>query len=202
MATVFIVNSGIRAQGKSGLLNAEMTRFAQAAFEGAGHTVLTTDLNDEWVLEEELDKVLAADLILVQTPIWAMSTPWHYTKWQDIVLTHPKVCGTDGRTRTDPDRKYGSGGFLTDKFYWLSTTWNAPKKALDEPGEFFDARGIEEVLMPLHKQFAYMGIRPFMPTFAVHDVYKNPTIASDLNRWQETLKAAVEKLAAHAPAKS
>lgn len=202
MTTVLIINAGIRAQGKSGLLNAEMTRLATQAFEQAQMRVLTTDLNDEWTLEEELDKVLAADLILVQTPIWAMSTPWHYTKWQDIVLTHPKVCGTDGRTRTDPDRKYGSGGFLTDKLYWLSTTWNAPKKALDEPGEFFDARGIEEVLMPLHKQFAYMGIRPFMPTFAVHDVYKNPTIASDLNRWQETLKAAVEKLAAHAPAKS
>ncbi len=202
MATVFIVNSGIRAQGKSGLLNAEMTHLAQAAFQDAGHTVLTTDLNDEWVLEEELDKVLAADLILVQTPIWAMSTPWHYTKWQDIVLTHPKVCGTDGRTRTDPKRKYGSGGFLTDKLYWLSTTWNAPKKALDEPGEFFDARGIEEVLMPLHKQFTYMGIGPFMPTFAVHDVYKNPAIESDLARWQETLKEAAEKLASTVLAKS
>ena len=202
MTTVLIVNAGIRAQGKSGQLNAEMTRLAQVAFKKAGFQILTTDLNDEWVLESELEKVLSADLILVQTPIWAMSTPWHYTKWQDIVLTHPKVCGTDGRTRSDPKRKYGSGGFLTDKVYWLSTTWNAPKKALDEPGEFFDARGIEEVLMPLHKQFAYMGISSFMPTFAVHDVYKNPAIASDLQRWQESLTLAVEKLATLYPAKS
>lgn len=193
MTTVFIVNSGIRAQGKSGQLNAEMTRLAQTAFQNAGIKVLTTDLNDDWVLEEELDKVLAADLILIQTPIWAMSTPWPYTKWQDIVLTHPKVCGTDGRTRSDPKRKYGTGGFLTDKVYWLSTTWNAPKKALDEPGEFFDARGIEEVLMPLHKQFAYMGIAPFMSSFAVHDVYKNPAIADDLARWQQTFRASLHQ---------
>lgn len=171
MKTVLIVNAGIRAQGKSGKLNEEMTRLAREAFEAAGVKMLLTDLNNEWTLEEEIEKILAADLILVQTPIWAMSTPRHYTRWQDEVLTHPKICGTDGRTRTDPDKKYGSGGFLTSKHYWLSTTWNAPKKALDEPGEFFDARGIEEVLLPQHKQFAYMGMKPFLPTFAVHDVY-------------------------------
>lgn len=195
MKTVLIVNAGIRAQGKSGKLNEEMTRLAREAFEAAGVKTLLTDLNNEWTLEGEIEKILAADLILVQTPIWAMSTPWHYTRWQDEVLTHPKVCGTDGRTRTDPDKKYGSGGFLTSKRYWLSTTWNAPQKALDEPGEFFDARGIEEVLLPLHKQFAYMGVKPFLPTFAVHDVYKNPTVEEDLLRWQATLKEAVKKLA-------
>ena len=195
MKTVLIVNAGIRAQGKSGKLNEEMTRLAREAFEAAGVKTLLTDLNNEWTLEGEIEKILAADLILVQTPIWAMSTPWHYTRWQDEVLTHPKVCGTDGRTRTDPDKKYVSGGFLTSKRNWLSTTWNAPKKALDEPGEFFDARGIEEVLLPLHKQFAYMGVKPFLPTFAVHDVYKNPTVEEDLLRWQATLKEAVKKLA-------
>ena len=128
MKTVLIVNAGIRAQGKSGKINEEMTRLAREAFEAAGVKTLLTDLNNEWTLEGEIEKILAADLILVQTPIWAMSTPWHYTRWQDEVLTHPKVCGTDGRTRTDPDKKYGSGGFLTSKRYWLSTTWNAPKK--------------------------------------------------------------------------
>ena len=183
MKTVLIVNAGIRAQGKSGKLNEEMTRLAREAFEAAGVKMLLTDLNNEWTLEEEIEKILAADLILVQTPIWAMSTPRYYTRWQDEVLTHPKICGTDGRTRTDPDKKYGSGGFLTSKHYWLSTTWNAPKKALDEPGEFFDARGIEEVLLPQHKQFAYMGMKPFLPTFAVHDVYKNPTVEAVLLRW-------------------
>ncbi len=195
MKTVLIVNAGIRAQGKSGKLNEEMTRLAREAFEAAGVKMLLTDLNNEWTLEEEIEKILAADLILVQTPIWAMSTPRHYTRWQDEVLTHPKICGTDGRTRTDPDKKYGSGGFLTSKHYWLSTTWNAPKKALDEPGEFFDARGIEEVLLPQHKQFAYMGMKPFLPTFAVHDVYKNPTVEAVLLRWESMLEEAVKKLA-------
>ena len=51
------------------------------------------------------------------------------------------------------------------------------------------------MLLPKHKQFAYMGMKPFLPTFAVHDVYKNPTVEADLLRWQATLKEAVKKLA-------
>ena len=144
--------------------------------------------------EKEVEKVLGSDLLLVQTPIWAMSTPWQYTKWQDIVLTDPRVCGTDGRTRKDPNKLYGTGGFLTKKRYWISTTWNAPEDAVCEPGQFFDARGLEGVLMPLHKQFQYMGIKPLAPSFAIFDVYKNPTVESDLLRWKSTLEVVTGKL--------
>lgn len=76
----------------------------------------------------------------------------------------------------------------------MSTTWNAPLEAINEPGQFFDGRGLEEVLMPLHKQFAYMGMRPLAPSFAVTDVYKNPTIEADLSRWQENLEAVAARL--------
>lgn len=69
------------------------------------------------------------------------------------------------------------------------------QKGARRTGRIFDARGIEEVLLPLHKQFAYMGMKPFLPTFAVRDVYKNPTVEADLLRWQATLKEAVKKLA-------
>lgn len=200
MTTVFIINAGIRLPQTNnsvlGTLSKHLVSTARNAFKDAGHNVIETDLNEAWTLEEELEKVLASNLILLQTPIWAMSTPWQYTKWQDEVLTHSKVCGTDGRTRTDPSKKYGTGGFLTDKKYWLSTTWNAPHSALYDPGNFFDARGIEEVLMPLHKQFAYMGIKCLQSTFAIFDVYKNPQIERDLKRFDQALKMAVQCLAA------
>lgn len=195
MSAVFIVNAGIRHGENTGLLNAEMVRIASEAFKAAGCSVAVTDLNDAWTLEAELAKVLEADLLLVQTPVWAMSTPWPYTRWQDEVLTHPKVCGTDGRTRSDPSRRYGTGGFLTQKRYWLSTTWNAPREALEVPGGFYDGRGLEEALLPLHKQFAYMGIQRFAPSFAVLDVYKNPTIPEDLARWKSAVGEAAEALA-------
>ena len=97
-------------------------------------------------------------------------------------------------TRKDPNKLYGTGGFLTKKRYWISTTWNAPEDAVCEPGQFFDARGLEGVLMPLHKQFQYMGIKPLAPSFAIFDVYKNPTVESDLLRWKSTLEVVTGKL--------
>lgn len=192
---VLIVNAGMkRPNGEGGRLNDTMAGYAREVFAATGFDVLETDLKNVWTLDEEVAKVAEARLLLVQTPIWAMTAPWQYIRWQDEVLTHPKVCGTDGRTRTDPTRRYGTGGFLTDRFYWLSTTWNAPLEAINEPGQFFDGRGLEEVLMPLHKQFAYMGMRPLAPSFAVTDVYKNPTIEADLSRWQENLEAVAARL--------
>ncbi|HIU84479.1 MAG TPA: NAD(P)H-dependent oxidoreductase [Candidatus Aphodousia gallistercoris] len=187
MSTIFIINAGIKAAGKNGTLNAAMVEIAREVFRELGHSVTLTDLNEEWHLEQELDKLLAADAVLLQTPIWAMGVPWPMKRYIDTVWTHPKVCGTDGRTRSDPKKLYGSGGFLLGKRYMLSTTWNAPSSALNTPGHFFDARGLEEVLLPLHKQFQYMGIAP-MPSFAVHDVYKNPTIGEDLQKWRAHLK--------------
>lgn len=192
---VLIVNAGVkRLDGEGGRLNDTMASFAREVFAAADFIVLETDLKKAWILEEEVAKVAAARLLLVQTPIWAMTAPWQYIRWQDEVLTHPKVCGTDGRTRNDPTKRYGTGGFLTDRFYWLSTTWNAPLEAISEPGQFFDGRGVEGVLMPLHKQFAYMGMRPLDSTFAVTNVYKNPTIEADLLRWCDALEAAVSRL--------
>ncbi len=129
-------------------------------------------------MKDETAKILAADLVIVQTPIWAMYAPWQMKRWIDFVTTDPAVCGT--------------GGFLTDKLYMLSTTWNAPAKALFEPNEFYDGRGLEGALLPLHKQFEYLGMAP-IASFAVHDVYKNPTIAEDLKRWRaRTAEVAVE----------
>ena len=164
------------------------------AFRAASIDSVVTDLNQEWILQNEIEKVIESDLLLIQTPIWAMSTPWQYTRWQDIVLTDPRICGTDGRTRKDPNKHYGTGGFLTQKRYWISTTWNAPQEAIFEPRQFFDGRGLEGVLMPLHKQFAYMGMKPLAPSFAIFDVYKNPTVEAAILRWQEVLKTVTEKL--------
>lgn len=73
-------------------------------------------------MKDETAKILAADLVIVQTPIWAMYAPWQMKRWIDFVTTDPAVCGTDGRSRENPGKKDGTGGFLTDKHYMLSTT--------------------------------------------------------------------------------
>ena len=69
MKTVLIVNAGIRAQGKSGKLNEEMTRLAREAFEAAGVKTLLTDLNNEWTLEEEIEKIGSSEITGQTIPI-------------------------------------------------------------------------------------------------------------------------------------
>ena len=192
MSNIFIINAGLKThvfnpEGKAGSLNKALVDIAEKVLTECGDQVCITDLNNEWVLENELQRIKAADTIILQSPIWAMGVPWPMKRYIDIVMTDPAVCGTDGRTRSDPTKKYDSGGFLTDKHYMLNTTWNAPWQALTEPEQFFDARGLEDVLLPLHKQFQYMGVQP-LPSFSIHDVYKNPTIEADLERWKEHLK--------------
>lgn len=191
---VFVINAGVkRPDGSGGWLNAEMTRMAKEAFERRKIESIITDLNEKWDLEKEVEKVLGSDLLLVQTPIWAMSTPWQYTKWQDIVLTDPRVCGTDGRTRKVQTsftvRRFSYEKALLDKY-----NMERSRGRRVQTRTILCARGLEGVLMPLHKQFQYMGIKPLAPSFAIFDVYKNPTVESDLLRWKSTLEVVTGKL--------
>ena len=67
-------------------------------------------------------------------------------------------------------------------------TWNAPKEAFDEPDDFFEGRGIDGVLMPVHKTLQFLGLRP-LESFMANDVLKNPQIEADLERWKAHLTA-------------
>ena len=89
---------------------------------------------------------------------------------------------SDGRTRGDPARKYGSGGLLHGKRYMLSLTWNAPLEAFNDPDQFFEGVGVEAVYLPFHKANQFLGLEP-IPSFVANDVEKNPQIEADLDRF-------------------
>lgn len=58
----------------------------------------------------------------------------------DDVFTegHGALYASDGRTRSDASKKYGSGGLIQGKKYMLSLTWNAPLEAFTEKDQFFE----------------------------------------------------------------
>ena len=68
----------------------------------------------------------------------------------------------------------------------LSSTWNAPLEAFNEPMQFFEAKGIDGLLFPMHKTFEFLGMRP-LPSFIANDVLKNPSIEADLERFKAHL---------------
>ncbi len=69
----------------------------------------------------------------------------------------------------------------------LSSTWNAPKEALDKKDDFFGGIGIDGVLFSLHKEFQFLGLKP-LPSFMANDVVKNPPLEEDMKRFKEHLK--------------
>lgn len=185
---VLIINAGCRHFGSGGTLNAAFADIACRVLGELGHETTRTDLDAGWDIEEEVRKVLAADAIIVQTPGWWMSTPWQLKKYEDEVFVQPGISNGDGRTRSDPSKRYGTGGRLVEKCYMLSSTWNAPREAFDDPEQFFGGVGIDGVFLPLHKTFEFIGMKP-LPTFMANDVFKNPTIEADFKRFEAHLRA-------------
>ena len=105
-----IINAGCTHFGHGGTLSAAMVEKARETLKKLGHSVEETRLENGWDNAEEAEKILRADAVIVQTPGWWMSTPWQLKKYEDDVFVDPILCGGDGRSRKDPQKKYGTAG--------------------------------------------------------------------------------------------
>lgn len=189
MLHFLIINAGCQYFGRGGKLSKTFVDLAKTTLEGFGHEVELTNLDDGWSIEEEAKKLERADVVIVQTPAWYMSTPWQMKKYEDEVFMHPIAsAGGDGRHRGDPSKEYGTGGVLKGRRFLISSTWNAPREAFEDPSQFFEGRGPDGVFFPTRKAFEFIGFKA-MPYFMANDVLKNPTIPEDLERWKAYLTA-------------
>lgn len=109
-------------------------------------------------------------------------------KYIDEVFTagHGSLYSSDGRTRADAGKKYGSGGLIKGKKYLLSLTWNAPLEAFTDPDQFFHGVGVDGVYLHFHKANQFLGMEA-LPTFICNDVIKQPDIEADIARYREHL---------------
>jgi len=193
---ILVINAHQRWEGfAEGKLNQTLVDAAEKHLTAAGHTVDTSVVDNGYDVAAELQKFQWADAVIVQTPVYWMAVPWLFKKYIDEVFTAgigEVLCKDDGRTRSDLSKKYGSGGLLHGKKYMISTTWNAPLEAFEDPDQFFEGRGIDGVFMWLHKNFQFLDMTP-LPTFGCHNVLKEADIEGDLQRWQEHLANAFGK---------
>lgn len=192
MQNILLINGHQPFPSSKGELNAALCARACDAFEAAGRAVRQVSTAAAWDIEEEIDNQLWADVILVQFPLNSMSVPWPLKRYLDEVYTagmDGRLAKGDGRTRSDPSRQYGSGGKMQDTKYMLSVTLNAPREAFDDPTQtLFAGRSLDELLAPVHINFAFFGLSA-LPSFAAHDVAKQPTIDTDFERFDAHLKA-------------
>ncbi|EEO27400.1 NAD(P)H-dependent oxidoreductase [Oxalobacter paraformigenes] len=194
MRHIFVVNASKHFGHSQGRLNDYLAGLAVETLKSLGHEVKTTRIDDGYDIAAEVEKFVWADAVIYQMPAWWMEAPWIMKKYVDEVFTagHGKIYESDGRTRSDSGKKYGSGGLLQGKKYLFSITWNAPLEAFADPDQFFEGKGIDAVLFPFHKANQFIGMSP-LPTFMCNDVIKDPHIANDAARYREHLQEAFGK---------
>lgn len=184
---VLIIDGGCQYHGNGGTLNHAYANKAKKIFESLGWEASITQVDKPWDAAAEAQKVKAADLVILQTPAWWMAPPWQVKRYEDEVFCQPVIAPNDGRTHTDPEHNYGTGGTLQGG-YMISCTWNAPKTAFIDPKEFFEGKGIDAEMIAVHKTFQFLGLKKAAPTFMANDVIKNPTFDEDMARFEKLLR--------------
>lgn len=183
MSNILIINAKKQFGHSNGELNQTLSDVAESFLRDAKHDVQVTVVDDGYDIEAEVQKYLWADAVIYQMPGWWMGEPWILKKYIDEVFTagHGSLYASDGRTRSDASKKYGSGGLIQGKKYMLSLTWNAPLEAFTDPDQFFHGVGVDGVYLHFHKANQFLGMEA-LPTFICNDVIKQPNITSDIAR--------------------
>lgn len=181
-----IINGHQHWTMSEGNLNRSLVSVAESRLKHHGWTVSMTAVEQGYDVAEELDKIETASAIILQFPVFWYSVPWAMKKYIDLVFTsgRGRIYMNDGRSRSDPSRKYGSGGRLQSRKYMISSTWNAPASVFDDPDQIFKGRSVDDVLFGLHVGMQFVGLSP-IASFSCHDVVKNGDPKDDLRRYAE-----------------
>jgi NADPH dehydrogenase (quinone) len=196
MKRVLLLNLHQKYEGvANGNLTRNLLNEAKTFFLENGYEVKETNIDSGYNVTEELEKFKWADLFFIQSPVYWMGLPWLGKKYIDEIFSagvNTVTYTSDGRSRSDPSKTYGSGGLMSEKQYMLSFTYNCPESEFDNPQGFFDGLSLDEANVGLHKTFQFCGVKPY-PSFSVHDVYKSEfDINSVLHGLNQHLKQTIQ----------
>ena len=156
-------------------------------FSKNGFEVKQTHIEEGYEIEEEIKKFEWADYILFHYPVYWWSVSWSAKKYFDETFTQGRHYSSDGRSRTDASKLYGSGGLLQGKKYMLSLTYNCPASAFDNKNSLFDGMSLDEAHVAVHKTFQFCGLKP-LETYAVHDIFKGDLdLDAELEKFEKVL---------------
>lgn len=190
MNKIFMINAHQPYPFSEGRLNRSLVERATEFLQGRGYELKHTNMIDEFDVDEEIEKHVWADTLLIQSPVNWMGVPWSFKRYIDHVYSagmDGRLCSGDGRTRSDPNKQYGTGGTLQGTRAMLSLTFNAPEESFNDPKQsFFEGRSIDDLFWSMHLNFRFFGIES-LPSFACYDVMKNPSIEDDFLRFDAHL---------------
>lgn len=147
---------------------------AKQYLKDKGFNVKYSKAESNYIPLEEVEKFKWADFFIIQYPVYWMGVPWMMKKYIDEVFSagaHNGIYASDGRTRSDASKRYGSGGLMQGKKYMLSLTYNCPTSEFGNKEGFFDGLSLDEANIAVHKTWQFCGATP-METYSVHDIFK------------------------------
>ena len=161
---------------------------ANEFFVKNGFEVKQTHIEKGYNKEEEIEKFEWADYILFQYPVYWMGVPWIAKKYIDETFTQGRHYLSDGRSRSDASKLYGSGGLLKGKKYMLSLTYNCPVSAFNNKNSLFEGMSVDQAHVAVHKTFQFCGLEP-LETYSVHDIFKGDlNLEEELTKFETVLK--------------
>jgi len=173
MAHILIVCGAQKTYISEGRFNRSLVEQAVAVLSPR-HTVRVTMVEDGYERQEEQEKWLWADCVILQFPVFWFACPAILKAYMDSVYTRKVFYG-----KATP---YGTGGLLGGKTYMLSTTWNAPEEAFNDTETFYGGLDVDEALIAMHKALQYIGMEP-LPSFTIHNVIGNPDFENQCGRF-------------------
>lgn len=176
MKKVLIINGHQYYEGiAEGRLTQNYINLAKEFLETKSFQVKVSNIeSDGYEPMDEVQKFTWADYFIIQYPVYWMGVPWLLKKYIDEVFSAGRENGifqSDGRSREDASKKYGSGGLMQGKKYMLSLTYNCPESEFSNKEGFFDGLSLDEANIATHKTWQFCGAEP-MESYAVHDIFK------------------------------
>lgn len=191
--TVLLINSHLTYPGWSkGKLNASFYNVAKEFFISKNYKVLETKVEDGYDADEEVEKHLQADIVILQTPVNWENTPWIYKKYVDEVfnsaLKNKKFLSGDGRSEAEGSKQYGMGGKMKGKKFMICATWNAPKESFNDKNQYlFKGKSADDALFNIGANYLFTGFE-VVPGYYCYDVYHNKNIKEDLENYPAYLQ--------------
>ncbi len=191
MKNIFIINGGHPFAHSGGRFNETLFNKTISLLKSSENfKVKTTQVGDNYDAKAEVEKFKWADVVIYHTPIWWFQIPFGFKKYIDEVFTEGHQNGiykSDGRSRTNPEINYGTGGLMHGKKYILTTSWNAPKTAFTLENEFFYQKSVDEgVMFGFHRMNAFTGME-LLATHHFHDMEKNADVPLELKQYEDFL---------------
>jgi modulator of drug activity B len=170
-----------------GTLNNSFIQKAKDFFESKGFAVLETKVEDGYNADEEVEKHLQADIVILQTPLNWFGAPWIYKKYVDELFNSgfasKKLLTGDGRTSEDVTKQYGSGGLMQGKKFMICATWNAPAEAFGNiDQQLFQGKKTGDLFLHISSNYRFCGY-DILPDYNCFDIYRRNNIVKDLENY-------------------